>query len=251
MGRTNRRTLPIRQRLARTTLLSSGLVVLLASAGLLTYDLIEFRRSLTQDLTTQAEIIGANVTAALAFQDDRAATEILEALEAKREILLAVLTSSDSGELARYELAGSEAVLPSEPLGSPGFRFADNRLEVLHEIRLQGAPIGELYLQSDTSQWFSRLQTYAVLVAFLTLVSGALTVLLSSRVQTHVADPIANLERTMRKVTLDRDYSLRTTDTADGEIGSLIDGFNSMLGEIEDRNLALQGANQVLICTQN
>ena len=240
------RSLPIRQRLARTTLLSSGLVVLLSSAGLLTYDLIDFRRTLNQDLATQAEIIGTNITAALAFDDDRAAIQILTALEAKPDILLAVLTSSDSGELARYEPSGSEASLLNEALSSPGYRFTNNRLEVLHEIRLEGVPIGELYLQSDTSQWYSRLQAYLILVAFLSLCSGALTVLLSSRVQTHVADPIMDLEQTMRRVVLERDYSLRTTHSADGEIGTLIDGFNSMLGEIEDRNLALQGANQEL-----
>ncbi len=241
-----KRTLPIRQRLARTTLLSSGLVVLLSSAGLLAYDLIEFRRTLTQDLTTQAEIIGANTTAALAFNDDRAANQILAALEAKPEILLAILSSADSTELARYEPSGSDASSSSDALSEPGYRFTDNHLEVLHEVLLDGVLIGELYLQSDTGQWYSRLQTYGILVVFLTICSGALTVLLSSRVQTHFADPIMGLERTMRRVVLERDYSLRTTDTADGEIGTLIDGFNSMLGEIEDRNLALQGANQEL-----
>ena len=241
-----KRSLPIRQRLTRTIVLSSGLVVLLSSAGLLTYDLIEFRRTLTQDLTTQAEIIGANTTAALAFDDDRAATQILAALEAKPEILLAVLTSADSTELARYEPSGSNSSFSDEALAAPGYRFTDNRLEVLHEVLLDGVPIGELYLQLDTSQWYSRLQTYGILVVFLTILSSALTVLLSSRVQTHVADPIMSLERTMHRVVVERDYSLRTTDTADGEIGTLIDGFNSMLGEIEDRNLALQGANQEL-----
>ena len=53
------------------TMVTSSLALLMASAGFLVYDLVAFRTRMSHDLMTQAEIIGANSMAALAFQDER------------------------------------------------------------------------------------------------------------------------------------------------------------------------------------
>ena len=70
------------------TMLTSGVAVVLSSAGFLVYDLISFRHSLSQDLVTQADIIGYNSAAAMAFKDESAATVTLSALQAKEDIVL-------------------------------------------------------------------------------------------------------------------------------------------------------------------
>ena len=59
--------LSIRRKLILITMLTSSIALLLSSASFLIYDLISFRHLLTQDLTTQAEIIGYNSAAAMAF----------------------------------------------------------------------------------------------------------------------------------------------------------------------------------------
>ena len=66
------RTLSIKGKLMLITMLTSSVALLLASAGFLVYDLVAFRARMSQDLMTQAEIIGANSMAALAFHDERA-----------------------------------------------------------------------------------------------------------------------------------------------------------------------------------
>ena len=66
--------LSIRRKLILITMLTSSVALLLSSASFLIYDLISFRQLLTQDLTTQAEIIGYNSAAAMAFKDEPAAT---------------------------------------------------------------------------------------------------------------------------------------------------------------------------------
>jgi two-component system cell cycle sensor histidine kinase PleC len=40
----------------------------------------------------------------------------------------------------------------------------------------------------------------------------------------------------MREITRNHDYSLRTTKTSKDELGDLVDGFNHMVGEIEDKH---------------
>src|SRR5258706_13503370 len=87
----NLKDLSIKRKLMLITMLTSGVAVVLSSAGFLIYDLISFRNSLSQDLMTQADIIGYNSAAAMAFKDEAAATVTLSALQAKEDIVSAVL----------------------------------------------------------------------------------------------------------------------------------------------------------------
>ena len=98
----NLKNLSIKRKLTLITMLTSVLALLLASLGFLTYHLIAFRRLMSHDLMTQAEIIGSNSTAALAFNDESTATETLLALKAKEEITAAALYTPDGSVFARY-----------------------------------------------------------------------------------------------------------------------------------------------------
>ena len=94
--------LSIRRKLILITMLTSSVALLLSSASFLIYDLISFRQLLTKDLTTQAEIIGYNSAAAMAFKDEPAATATLSALRVKGDIVAAVLYSPDGKMFAQY-----------------------------------------------------------------------------------------------------------------------------------------------------
>src|SRR5581483_2876909 len=83
--------LSIKRKLMLITMLTSSVALLLSSASFLIYDLISFRHLLTQDLETQAQIIGYNSAAAMAFRDEPVATATLAALKAKEDIVAAVL----------------------------------------------------------------------------------------------------------------------------------------------------------------
>src|SRR5207244_12867141 len=93
---------PIQRILIRMTILTSSRALLLSWASFLIYDLISFRSLLTQDLSTQAEIIGYNSAAAMAFRDQTAATATLSALTAKGDIVGAVLYGPNGKMFARY-----------------------------------------------------------------------------------------------------------------------------------------------------
>ncbi len=59
-----------------------------------------------------------------------------------------------------------------------------------------------------------------------------------------ISEPILRLERTMRLVSTQKNFRLRAEKAHDDEIGALIDGFNIMLAEIQQRDAALLGANE-------
>ena len=50
----------------------------------------------------------------------------------------------------------------------------------------------------------------------------------------------------MRTVSNHKNFALRAPKPHDDEVGALIDGFNTMLSEIQQRDTALQAANEDL-----
>ena len=58
--------------------------------------------SMVRDLTVLADVVGRNSSAALAFNDEEAAKEILSALSAETHIMSATIRDIDGGVLASY-----------------------------------------------------------------------------------------------------------------------------------------------------
>ena len=80
----------IQRKLVKTVLLISGAVLLLASTTILSYEFVTFRQTTLQQAATIGEIIAANSTAALAFENPDDAKEILSALKAELPTALKV-----------------------------------------------------------------------------------------------------------------------------------------------------------------
>src|SRR5512136_2815239 len=96
------RNLRIRCKLTIVMVAASMITLLLASVSLFAFQWWNTRRVITRDLLAQGQILAANSTAALKFQDETAAAEMLEALKAKPHILSACLHQADGELLAQY-----------------------------------------------------------------------------------------------------------------------------------------------------
>jgi signal transduction histidine kinase/DNA-binding NarL/FixJ family response regulator len=242
----NLQNLSIKGKLMLITMLTSSAALVLSSASFLIYDLISFRHLLTLDLMTQAQIIGYNSAAAMAFHDEAAATATLSALTAKEDIVAAVLYSPDGTIFAHYFPKGGAhpSTLPRSQ--ENGYRFEGGYLEVFREVTLNGERVGTLFLQSDQRQWSQRARRYSAIVGIFVLFSGLFALLVSSQLQRLISRPILHLENAMRMVSTNKNYEVRATRFYSDEIGRLIDGFNTMLSEIQHRDTALQRANDEL-----
>ncbi len=82
-----------------------------------------------------------------------------------------------------------------------------------------------------------RIQAFVILGALLggTLVALSLTRLL----QRAISRPVLDLAATADRVSTNRDYSLRATQTTGDEVGGLVQSFNGMLDEIQRQNEVL------------
>ena len=85
-----------------------------------------------------------------------------------------------------------------------------------------------------------------VIFASVLLLSLLISLVISTRLQRDIAQPILGLAETARKVTLEKDYSVRATGGSRDEIGSLVGAFNEMLEEIRQQEAELRTARDRL-----
>ncbi len=233
-------TLTIKQKLKLITMASSTAALLLVAAAFLAYEYFTFRQAMVRDLSTQAEIIGNQSTAALTYDDKNNAADILRALNAKKNIVAAGLYKQNGGLFASYFVPERNHSQPLPPRAGPeGCRFSGDFLVLFRPIKMNGESIGAIYLKSDLAELHTRLGRYAAIFALFTLAALAATYQLASRLQRIISRPISHLAETARTVSAEKNYSIRAQKESPDELGQLIDGFNDMLAQIQKRDDAL------------
>jgi signal transduction histidine kinase/ActR/RegA family two-component response regulator len=237
----------IKRKLTAIIMVASTVALLLVSGGFVTYELITRRQTMMHDLSTLAEVIGNESAGACALEDgdtDRG-QEVLGALKGKPHIVAAALYK-DGHLFAQYPTNQTPSFFPErpEPEGLP--RFENDHLVLFHKIIVKGDPTGVLYLRSDLEEFHERFERYAAIILLFMLASSAVTYFLSSVLQRFISRPIFHLAEAARTVSVEKNYSVRATKHGHDELGQLIDGFNEMLGQIQERDAALNQANDKL-----
>jgi signal transduction histidine kinase len=240
----------IGQKLTWMNMLVSGAALLLACAAFAAYELTDFRLTMVRNLSIQAQIVGANSASALVFNDPDSAQSTLSALKAAPNILAAGIYTANGGPLATYARNRQSAVSPLRPLPAgetEAHWFEANELILVRAIEFQGKTIGTVSIQSDLVEIRDRLLRYAGIVTVVLLVSLLAAFALSSIFQKATARPIAALAETARIVSREKKYSIRApAPSSKDEIAVLIEAFNEMLGQIQERDTALQAARNDL-----
>lgn len=185
-------------------------------------------------LSTLADIIGQNSTAALDFNDRGAAAEVLAALRKEPHVVSACLYNVSGKLFAQYRRKLSDPFcsdqLSQRKSAGPAYRIAVR--PAMHGNEM----VGTIYLTSDMHDieiQERRLMGISALLALLSLGIGGIS---GSVLQYQVSSPIANLARAMQKVTSEESFNARVKVSGSSEIAELAVGFNSMLTELERRD---------------
>ena len=233
------RNLPVKQKLRLIVMVTVTMALLSAAGAVLAYDRVAARTAMRNDLQVLAEMLSANTTAALSFDDSKTGTELLSTLTAKRQIVAAQIFGATGRPFASYRRASAAKSSPT--LRPDGAWFEPTRLIVYKSVVLSGAKIGTIYLESDLSELDARLQRFALITAVILLATWLLAFALASGLQGIILDPIAHLGRAAKIVSEEKKYSTRAVKVADDDLGQLTDVFNGMLAEIERRDEDLRG----------
>ena len=93
---------PIRRKLMRMVLLTSGLVILFTCAMFVTYEVVTFKQTVARQLDILGKAIAQNSTAALAFDNADDARAVLSAFRADPHIVSAALYGKSGALFASY-----------------------------------------------------------------------------------------------------------------------------------------------------
>jgi PAS domain S-box-containing protein len=239
------RNLPIQKKMLVMTLTICGAVLCVAIAALFVFQVLNFRSNFQRDTDTLAVIIANNSTAAMAFKDDQAATEVVGALKAKPTVVAASLVLPDGSLFAHFGKAEDGKAWSNFPPAGE-YRFTGGQLLVTQPIKVKKELVGTLYLRSDYKRTFLELLGfYGEVVLGVTLVSIGLALFLSSRLGRTITSPVLQLAETARIVGEKKDYSVRAVlGSRRDELGLLADSFNEMLGRIQSQDAALSLSQQ-------
>src|SRR5258708_177865 len=94
--------LSIRAKLLSLVLVASGSALLLSTAVLVVNDVRTARHSFAQQLLSLADVLGANSSAALSFEDEGSATELLSSLRLQSGIEVGCIFDQRGRLFARY-----------------------------------------------------------------------------------------------------------------------------------------------------
>ncbi len=236
------------RKLTAMNMLVSGGALLLASAALFASDLITFRANLVANMSTEAQIIGANSVSPLVFNDAHSAETTLSALRASQHITYAGVYTAKGDFLAGYWRDGGSLAVSLPPPGEEqpqSSYFGKGQFELVQKIVFQGKPVGFVLIRSDLGAINDRFRTYGLILLSVLAASLVAALTLSRIFQRGISQPIVRLADTARSVSRQKDYSVRVKKPTDrDEVALLVDAFNEMLLEIQKRDSALQESEQ-------
>src|ERR1700759_3880937 len=107
---------PIRQKLMLIAVLTTAGTLLLAGTAIIYFNMVRFKEEMKRDLTSLADIVAQNSTAAVSFQDSAAEMDTLSSLKARPAIeAAAVYDRQQRLFLALAPGGGKKARVPPRP----------------------------------------------------------------------------------------------------------------------------------------
>ncbi len=228
----------------------------IASTAFIIYDRYAYKENMRHELTVHARIIAAQSATGVAYDDPYQVQQNLTSLGVKAEIvsacvtnefgeIIAVFSRNHSGLLAHDEesMGGVECLHDQSYI----YRFTSTYFDLLQPVMWEGSQkIGELHIRQDLNELNKRFKIFSVVMLLIVVLASIVTIMLSSRIQVFISDPIAELTAVASRITKNRDYSLRVAPDRKDEIGELMAAFNMMLDRIDEQNKALLESKQTL-----
>lgn len=228
----------IRHKLVVVVILTTLIALSIASAAMVLYDLKAYRASSVNDVSTQTELLGGATAAALDFNDAKVAGESLAVLRFRPRVQAGAVYNARGELFATYARKGLKPQFPKLPR-EEGVYIEGSSIFAFKRIIENGSILGSAYIAADYDP-YSRLTSYAGIVLLVALASLLVAALLSMWLQSVVTRPILSVVEVARQVVNRRDYSERAEKSSSDEVGTLVDAFNAMLDQIQQRDDALR-----------
>ena len=256
------RDISIRTKLFLLMGFTAFLALALVATSLVVYEKTNSGKFYSRQLISMADIIALNSGADLAFRDEAAAREILHSLAAKPEISLALLLDKDGNIFSSYRKPGvngekliaelrnaypeKKKILAALAVKGEITFMSANHMHVIRPVRIANNQTGEnelvgaIYLLDNMQLLYSRLHAYYTVITVIVVITFFVVLALAARLQRLFTEPLLELMQSMATVRREKNYAVRVRKTNNDEFGTLIDRFNDMISEVQNRDGELQ-----------
>jgi len=238
----------IQHKLIGIMMIVSGAALGLSSATFVYNEVVFYQQSLLRELSTLAHMVGEHTRSSLMLRDWQTADRHLVSLTSHPPIKQAYLFDHEFKPFAHQinyfsgfapPVPQCEKLAEAAPLTGETHCLSLHHFAVFLPVFNDGQKVGMVYIQAELGGLYSRLGRYALGALILLGLTFLVAYLMAKRLQRRITEPILDLHDTMQRVSLGDNYRLRARKTSEDEIGTLIDGFNDMLGQIEKRDALL------------
>jgi len=238
----------IRIKLMTIILVATSLALGVAGTTSFFVELVELNRGFQRDLEILTDMAAANLTAAVAFDDQQAGEEVLESLaqEYHVHVLAGGVYDIDGSLFAQFHRPNEEVLPLSTTIPESSRTENEQIVEVTQPILLDGEQIGTIFMRVDRTYVRRQLVKYATLALVAVVLAMVVCIPLSFQLQKVISRPLESLADAAHLVTDFKDYSIRVLEGPADEIGALMKSFNAMLEEIHLHDQQIQLARDEL-----
>src|SRR5581483_3462527 len=192
--------LPLKRKIFLIAVAASAIPLGLSSCLILLNERLTFPGILQNELLNLASIVGDNCTAALSFNDDKTAQEVLDTLRDNPHVRSAALYDYKGRVVALYPNDTSVIAPPIQVPLRPGIGLTHEKAWIFHNVMSGTERVGFLYLESDLDEMNRRLFNTALAALGALVVSLLLSSLIANRLQRRVTEPLHQVVKKMKDI---------------------------------------------------
>ena len=222
--------LALRQQLRWALALVTLVALLIAGGVMLGQVRKQEAAALSEQVSALGRLVASRSAAAMAFGDERAALENLQALETLDFIAQACLLDRQGRVVARYARKQEAGAPAADCQAGQAQRSA---------VMVGGEAVGELLLSASADAVAKRIAPWQRGLALALVLALVTALLVAEPLQRLVSRPMESLRGLAQRIDESGNFSLRAPVLGQGEMGRLAAAFNRMLETIATQNGAL------------
>jgi diguanylate cyclase (GGDEF)-like protein len=231
----------LRDRLQHINRMTLGFALLILALLIIVSSFMISLFSLVDASRVTARVLAENASASLMFRDTGSAQELLQSLHHSPDIHGAALYLKDGQQIASYAIA-DHAISASQNSLQEQVSYELGHVYLVQPIVYNGELIGGLHLMGGMESLYVQVAWQSLVTLAAALLAMLAANMLLRRLNRSVLQPINELSALMEQVSDENDYSARAGPSDITELNALADGFNDMLGQIQQRDIARKEA---------
>lgn len=229
---THFKKLSIKYKLIVVVLMTATIGLTLASGALLSYDRINMKATLSQEMQILSKVVALRSAVALSFSDEKNARANLNTLKVRKNIRLACMYDDTGTVFVKVSQGTHDLECPNNERRGGRF-FNGGYLDVYEVIERNGEIIGHVFIRASLEELDERLVKQLVVSVAVLFGSLCLAFALTSRLLRQIYLPIVQLGNVAKQITKNNNYSIRARTKNEDELGETVNAFNNMLNQIE------------------